>query len=55
MKSRQLVAEGSSASTTCGTKHFNHAKRESMAKMVKLQEKISEVMFNKLWPRWPCV
>ena len=30
---------------------FNHAKHESMAKVVKLQEKASEVIFNKLWSR----
>ena len=34
---------------------FVHARYENMAKGVKIQEKVSEVIFNKLWSGWPCV
>ena len=34
---------------------FDHARNENMAKGVKIQEKVSEVIFNKLWSVWPCV
>ena len=32
---------------------FDHARHENMANGVKLQEKVSEVIFNKLWSGWP--
>ena len=42
-------------SDVCLSLAFNHVRHENMAKVVKLQKKVSEVTFNELWSGWPCV